>query len=80
MTALNIIIGQQVRKYRELKGMSQASLSRQVLPKENRGFIYKLETGKRNITIATLEKIMEVLDFEIDFKPTDGKTSKSDLH
>lgn len=60
---LPIIIGRNVRRLRKEKGMSQQDLS--YLTGMDQKYISKIERGDSNITLNTLEKLMECLEVTV---------------
>lgn len=58
-----VIIGNNIRKIRKSQKMSQSQLAFEA--GVTREFINKLETGKYNVSILTLEKISSILETEI---------------
>lgn len=56
-------IGENIRKYRKLKGISQTDLAN--LCDFERQNMYAIETGKKNITIETLVKISKGLGIKV---------------
>lgn len=58
-----VIIGNNIRKIRKTQKMSQSQLAFEA--GVTREFINKLETGKYNVSILTLEKISTILETEI---------------
>ncbi len=58
-----VIIGNNIRKIRKTQKMSQSQLAFEA--GVTREFINKLETGKYNVSILTLEKISSILETEI---------------
>jgi len=69
---LQIIVGNNVKKYRKLKGFSQANLCYEI--DLDISTLSRLERGKLNVTLNTLYKIglfleipiKDFFDFEID--------------
>ena len=55
-----VIIGKKIKFLREQKGMTQQELAD--LVRADRQYIYKIETGKKNITLDYLDKIAQVLE------------------
>jgi len=66
---LKQIIGEQIKKRRIELGMEQSDL--QDYAEVGSTTISKLEQGKANITMDTLEKILEVLGLELVLKIKD---------
>lgn len=64
MTKISIKLGQNIRRIREEKGMSQGDISRAL--NMDRGYISGVENGYRNPTIETLEKIASALSVGVD--------------
>src|SRR5699024_12561865 len=58
-----ILLGQNIRKYRELKGWSQEDLAFEI--GLHRNYIGGIERGERNLTILNLIKIEEKLNFTL---------------
>jgi transcriptional regulator with XRE-family HTH domain len=52
-------VGERIKQIRYLQNISQEDLANSA--QMSRGFISGVETGKRNITVETLGKILEVL-------------------
>ena len=62
-------IGQFVKNQRLQKGMSQTILSEKIFGYADQPFVSDLENGNtKAITTSTLDKILEALDAEIEFK------------
>lgn len=57
-------LGQNFKRIREKKGMTQGDISRAV--KLDRGYISSLENGKRNPTLSTIKKLADALKVSID--------------
>ncbi len=57
------IIGDNIRKYRNLKGWSQEDLAQEC--ELHRTYIGSVERGEKNITILNLLKIKEKLDIRL---------------
>ena len=57
--AANQIVGKKIKFLREQKGMTQQELAD--LVKADRQYIYKIEAGKKNITLDYLDKIAQAL-------------------
>ena len=61
--SLQIIIGKQIQKIRELQGISQQDLAAKCnFEKSN---MSRLEAGRVNPTLSTLEKIAKALDITL---------------
>jgi transcriptional regulator with XRE-family HTH domain len=60
MNNIKILVGNRIRYYRGERNISQEELANAA--GMARGFVSGVETGKRNITVETLGKIIEVLD------------------
>lgn len=70
---INIKIGERIRELRKAKGLSQEALAN--IAEVDRTYMTKVETGKRNVTVKILDKIILALgtDFatffnELNFK------------
>lgn len=59
MNNIKLQVGERIKQLRKEKNLSQEDLANTALMA--RGFISGVETGKRNITVETLGKILEVL-------------------
>ena len=57
-------LGQNLKRIREEKGMSQGDICRAL--DIDRGFISSIENGKRNPTLSTIKKIADVLQVSAD--------------
>lgn len=57
-------LGQNIKRIRETKGMSQGDISRAL--NMDRGYISRIENGFKNPTIDTLAKIAKVLGVGVD--------------
>ena len=62
MTNAPEIVGKNVRKYREKKGISQEALAD--LAGVHRTYVTKVEQGKTNISVVNIFRIAEALDVE----------------
>lgn len=61
--SLQINVGQQIQKLRELKGLSQQDLAAKCnFEKSN---MSRLEAGRVNPTLSTLEKVAKALDVSL---------------
>ena len=61
--SIQINVGKQIQKIRELKGLSQQDLSAKCnFEKSN---MSRLEAGKINPTLSTLEKVAKALDVSL---------------
>lgn len=58
-----IILGENVLKYRKIKGLSQEDLAERA--SLHRTYIGAIERGERNITIDTIEKIANALQVSV---------------
>ena len=61
--SINIRIGDRIRELRKVKGLSQEALAN--LAEVDRTYMTKVETGKKNVTVKILEKI--IIALETDF-------------
>ena len=57
---INIKIGDRIRELRKEKNLSQEALAN--IAEVDRTYMTKVETGKRNVTVKILEKIILALD------------------
>lgn len=60
---INIKIGDRIRELRKEKSLSQEALAN--VAEVDRTYMTKVETGKRNVTVKILEKI--IIALETDF-------------
>ncbi|OOV20781.1 transcriptional regulator [Flavobacterium sp. LM4] len=58
--SINIKIGDRIRELRKVKGLSQEALAN--LAEVDRTYVTKVETGKKNVTVKILEKIIIALN------------------
>lgn len=64
MRPLNLIIADNVKKYREELNLTQYKLTR-LLGNIDSRYIYKIERGKLNLTIEELGKLAKALNVEV---------------
>lgn len=57
---INIKIGERIKELRKAKDLSQEALAN--IAEVDRTYMTKVETGKRNVTVKILEKIITALD------------------
>lgn len=57
-------LGENIRKIRLAKGMTQGDLCRKL--EVDRGYMSNVETGKKNPTLATIERIAKALGVSTD--------------
>lgn len=69
-------LGQLIAARRKELGLSQADLANKVGIYYK--FIYELEVNRQSFTLHQLEKVLDALDLEIDFKPKAGSEAKSE--
>lgn len=63
MSQVNVLVGQNVRKYRKMKGLTQEQLASQAgITSE---YVSRIENGKENPTVDVLFKISVVLGIEV---------------
>ncbi|NQX58579.1 helix-turn-helix domain-containing protein [Paenibacillus qinlingensis] len=65
MSNLQVIVGEKIKNYRKIKGLTQLELGTKANIKQ--GYLGDVERGARNISLESLEKIMGALDL----KPSD---------
>ncbi|AWL30457.1 helix-turn-helix transcriptional regulator [Acinetobacter defluvii] len=63
MTELSIILGQNIRKARKEKNLSQEKLA--LLCEFDRSYLGRIERGEVNITVLKLYEIAKVLEVDI---------------
>ena len=64
MRAISTRLGKNLKKIRTAKKMSQGDISRAL--DVHRAYISGIENGKRNPTLATIEKLANALDVSVD--------------
>jgi len=64
MRPISIKLGQNIKKIRMKKKMSQGDIARAL--GVDRGYISNIENGKKNPTLATLQKIANALGVGVD--------------
>ncbi|WP_183192630.1 helix-turn-helix domain-containing protein [Brevibacillus fluminis] len=69
-------LGENIRRYRKLKGLSIHELA--ALSKSSPSSISQIETGKRDVTFKLIESIAKALDMEVSLLVTSQKTIKYD--
>lgn len=57
-------LGQNIKRIREQKGMTQGDICRAL--NLDRGYISSIENGKRNPTLSTLKKLADALKISVD--------------
>ncbi len=57
-------LGQNLKKIREQKGMTQGDICRAL--NLDRGYVSSVESGKRNPTLSTLKKLADALKIPVD--------------
>lgn len=60
MPSISPKLGQNLKRIRLSKNLSQGEIARKL--EVHRAYISGIETGKRNPTVATIEKLAEVLN------------------
>jgi transcriptional regulator with XRE-family HTH domain len=56
-------MGKRLKKLREARGMSQAALAEKA--ELSRGYLIRLEAGRQDPTLGTLERLAEALDMPL---------------
>ena len=56
-------MGKRLKKLRESRGMSQAALAEKA--ELSRGYLIRLEAGRQDPTLGTLERLAEALDMPL---------------
>ncbi len=64
MSEISKKLGQNLKRIRELKGMTQGDICRAL--ELDRGYISSIESGKRNPTLSTLKKLADALKVSVD--------------
>lgn len=57
-------LGQNIKRIREQKGMTQGDICRAL--NLDRGYISSIENGKRNPTLSTIKKLADALNVSVD--------------
>lgn len=57
-------LGENIKKIRTKKGMSQGDICRAL--EMDRGYMSAIENGKKNITLNQLERLAKALDVSVD--------------
>ena len=57
-------LGENIRRIRLAKGMTQGDLCRKL--EVDRGYMSNVETGKKNPTLSTIERIADALGVSVD--------------
>lgn len=65
MSKLQLIIGEKIKNHRKIKGLTQQELGTKANIKQ--GYLGDVERGARNISLDSLERILDALDL----KPSD---------
>lgn len=80
MIKINAFVGERIKSLRKSKGLTQANLGEQVdLPQP---YIGGIEKGERNISLETLQKLIEALDITPEelFRNYDINLSNKEVH
>lgn len=81
MPNLKLIIGEKIRDQRKIKGFTQKELSKKANVQHT--YLGDVERGTRNISLESLEKILEALDIApsdlFDFKTVNFNRSNTEL-
>lgn len=64
MAEINKQVGQNIRKYRKKKGLSQEDLALEA--DLHRAYVGQIERGEKNIGLINLEKIANALKISVD--------------
>lgn len=64
MNQISKKLGQNIKRIREDKGMSQGDICRAL--NMDRGYMSRIESGQKNPTLANIEKIAKALGVSID--------------
>ena len=73
----NIELGLRIAKLRNIKGISQDELSKII--GISRPSLVQLEQGNRNVKVAELKSLAEVLNFSMDEIMSDNYTVNTDI-
>jgi transcriptional regulator with XRE-family HTH domain len=64
MAEINKRVGQNIRKHRSKKGLSQEELAFEA--RLHRAYIGQIERGEKNVGLINLEKIAKALNISVD--------------
>lgn len=64
MAQISKTLGQNIKRIRVKKRMSQGDICRAI--NMDRSYMSAIESGKKNVTIAVLEKLANALDVSVD--------------
>jgi len=64
MTNISSKLGQNMKRIRTKKNMSQGDIARAL--EVDRGYISNIESGKKNLTLATIQKLADALKVSAD--------------
>ena len=64
MANISSKLGQNMKRIRTKKGMSQGDIARAL--EVDRGYISNIESGKKNLTLATIQKLANALGVSAD--------------
>ena len=64
MTNISSKLGQNMKRIRTKKNMSQGDIARAL--EVDRGYISNIESGKKNLTLATIQKLANALGISAD--------------
>ena len=64
MAKISKKLGQNIKKIRTIKGMSQGDICRAL--DMDRSYMSAIESGKKNITISQLERLAKALGVSVD--------------
>lgn len=64
MTNISSKLGQNMKRIRTKKNMSQGDIARAL--EVDRGYISNIESGKKNLTLATIQKLANALGVSAD--------------
>jgi len=78
MLRISKILGEQIRKRRKALGLTQESLSKKLFRVKNLSYISLVESGKKDMNLVTVERLMDILGLEIIVREKE-KAQRSDL-
>ena len=64
MANISSKLGQNMKRIRTKKNMSQGDIARAI--EVDRGYISNIESGKKNLTLATIQKLANALGISAD--------------
>lgn len=64
MREIHTQLGKNLKRIRTAKGMSQGDIALKI--EADRAYVSGIENGKRNVTLATVDRLAKALDVSVD--------------